>query len=87
MMRYRGFWIVLLCVTISSSAIASERLDELVRSVREEALREAAHDQERIERFLDEQERQRDLLADATARRAPRISVRTTCARSTRLTS
>lgn len=70
MMRYRGFWFVLLCVIFSSSAIAAERLDELVRSVREEALRETAHDQERIDRFLGEQERQRELLDDATAKRA-----------------
>lgn len=53
---------------LSSGAWATpEQLDALVRAVRDEALQEAAHDQERIERFLDERERQNELLDEARA--------------------
>jgi biopolymer transport protein ExbB len=62
---------VLTALLLSSAAIATpEQLDELVRSVREEALEEAAHDQERIERFLAERDSQQQLLNDANARLA-----------------
>ncbi|MBT8078206.1 MAG: MotA/TolQ/ExbB proton channel family protein [Gammaproteobacteria bacterium] len=42
-------------------------IDALVEAVRQEALREAGHDQERIERFLDANQEQRELLANANA--------------------
>jgi len=45
-------------------------VDELVESVRQEALLEAAHDEERIERFLDEREKKADLLKAAQAQLA-----------------
>lgn len=45
-------------------------LDALVESVRQEALQEASHDKERIERFLNERDSQRQLLADSRARLA-----------------
>ena len=44
-----------------------EDIDALVEAVRQEALREAGHDQERIERFLDANREQQRLLADANA--------------------
>ena len=50
-------------------ALASpEQVDALVKSVREEALREAAHNQARIERFLDQREERARLLRDARAK-------------------
>ena len=42
-------------------------VDELVESVRQEALLEAAYDEQRIERFLDEREKKADLLKAARA--------------------
>ena len=42
-------------------------VDALVQSVRQEALREAEHDEQRIERFLADRQQQRTLLADAKA--------------------
>ncbi len=47
---------------------STQDLDALVESVRQEALQEASHDQERIERFLAERESQSQLLADARQR-------------------
>ncbi len=68
MMRKLNFAVLMLFVVFSSSVwAASEQLDELVRAVREEALQEAAYDQERIERFLNERERQGELLNEARA--------------------
>jgi biopolymer transport protein ExbB len=43
-------------------------VDALVEAVRQEALREASHDEERIERFLNERDRQQQLLEDARQR-------------------
>lgn len=64
-------------IVASVAALASpcvfatgEDVDALVESVRQEALREAAHDEERIDRFLDEQSQQAELLRDARARLA-----------------
>lgn len=48
-----------------SAFAASEDVDALVESVRQEALREAAYDEERIERFLTVQAEQETLLAAA----------------------
>ena len=54
---------------IAGSALATTAdLDALVEKVRQEALQEASHDQERIERFLDERESQNQLLEDARRR-------------------
>ncbi len=47
-----------------------EDIDALVERVRQEALLEASHDQERIERFLAEQQSQQQLLAEARQRLA-----------------
>jgi biopolymer transport protein ExbB len=59
---------VLVVMAIGNVALATpDQLDELVRSVREEALQEAAHDQERIDKFLDEQAAQQKTLDDAKA--------------------
>ena len=54
---------------VAGSALATTAdLDALVEKVRQEALQEASHDQERIERFLDERESQSQLLDDARRR-------------------
>ncbi len=45
-------------------------VDALVESVRQEALKEAEHDEQRIDRFLSDQEQQREVLADAKAQLA-----------------
>ena len=45
-------------------------VDKLVESVRQEALKEAEYDEQRIERFLRDQQEQRALLADAMAQLA-----------------
>ena len=42
-----------------------EQLDALVESVRQEALREASHDHERIERFLENRDLQKQMVDDA----------------------
>ena len=71
MIRTITYLTVLVVTAIGNVALATpEQLDELVRSVREEALQEAAHDQERIERFLEEQAAQQKILDDATAKLA-----------------
>jgi len=46
---------------------STEDLDALVETVRQEALREASYDQERIERFLDERDSQKQLLEESRA--------------------
>lgn len=68
MMRKLNCVVLLLFAVLNSSVwAATDQLDELVRAVREEALQEAAYDRERIERFLDERERQGELLNEARA--------------------
>lgn len=49
---------------------STDDLDALVESVRQEALHEASYDQERIERFLDERDSQKQLLEESRARLA-----------------
>lgn len=66
MNKLTGILVATALLLTSGSAMSSpDELDKLVQSVREEALREAAHDQERIQRFLEKREEQRGLLADA----------------------
>ncbi len=65
----------LLIVVISLGSIfpagaTPQDLDALVEKVRQEALQEASHDQERIERFLRERDSSQTLLADAKAQLA-----------------
>ena len=60
--------IALIAVLLPACAFATgEDLDALVESVRQEALREAAYDEERIERFLAARDEQEALLAAARA--------------------
>ena len=62
---------VLLATVLSVQALAStEQVDQIVEMVRGEALREAAHDAERIDRFLNTRESQRQLLQDGQAQLA-----------------
>lgn len=62
---------VILAALLPLSAMATgEDVDALVESVRQEALREAAFEEERIRRFLDERERKAEMLADARAQLA-----------------
>ena len=62
---------VLLVALLPLSAMATgEDVDALVESVRQEALREAAFEEERIRRFLDERERKSEMLAEARAQLA-----------------
>ena len=49
---------------------STEDIDALVEKVRQEALQEASHDQERIERFLEARDNQQQLLEDARRRLA-----------------
>ena len=51
-------------------SIGEAELDALVQSVREEALREAAHNQERLERFIDARDQRKNLLQTARAKLA-----------------
>ena len=68
-MRKLASLITLVVLFPFGSAYSSiEDLDALVESVRQEALQEASHDQERIERFLAERATQTQLLADARQR-------------------
>ncbi|MCH9696147.1 MAG: MotA/TolQ/ExbB proton channel family protein [Gammaproteobacteria bacterium] len=48
----------------------TQDVDALVESVRQEALKEAEHDEQRIDRFLADRQQQRELLADAKAQLA-----------------
>lgn len=60
--------ILFLLLTLSSIAWSDTGdVDALVESVRQEALKEAEHDEQRIDRFLADQQQQRELLADAKA--------------------
>jgi biopolymer transport protein ExbB len=56
---------LLVFVAATTADATTEDLDALVEKVRQEALLEASHDQERIERFLAERDSQRQLLEDA----------------------
>lgn len=59
-----------LCLVLFASPAAlaaGEDVDALVEAVRQEALREAAYDEERINRFLNEREQQAELLRAARA--------------------
>jgi biopolymer transport protein ExbB len=58
------------CLMQVDAFASPEELDALVESVRQEALQEASHDKERIERFLSEQDLQKQLLSDARVRLA-----------------
>jgi biopolymer transport protein ExbB len=71
-MTYRKLFFALLFVAgLHLQAHAStEEVDALIQTVREEALREAAHDAARIDRFLEERDAQRRLLTDARTRLA-----------------
>jgi hypothetical protein len=60
--------VLLVLFPLSQVYSSTEDLDALVESVRQEALQEASHDQERIERFLSEREAQTQLLNDARQR-------------------
>ena len=68
MMYRKLIFAVLLVAGIQIQAHASsEQVDALIQTVRQEALREAAHDAARIDRFLEEQDAQRRMLDDARA--------------------
>ena len=56
-------------VPVAASAAADD-LDALVEAVRQEALREASHDEERIERFLAAREEQAAMVREARAQLA-----------------
>ena len=64
---------------IHNAAAAPEDLDALVERVRQEALKEANHDRERVEKFLSARDSNKQLLAEAKAnlasenRRADRL--------------
>ena len=65
--------IMILCLLMVLPGVAwsdGRDIDALVESVRQEALKEAEHDEQRIDRFLADQEQQRELLADAKAQLA-----------------
>jgi biopolymer transport protein ExbB len=70
MKRLTTILMALATLAISSAQATTADLDALVEKVRQEALLEASHDQERIERFLSDQEDQRQLLANARQRLA-----------------
>ena len=55
---------VLACVPLAAFA-GTDDVDALVESVRQEALKEAAHDEERINDCLAARDRQREMLRDA----------------------
>jgi len=57
--------LALACLLPTSALASIEDIDELVESVRQEALKEAAYDEQRIERFLEANEDQEALLRDA----------------------
>lgn len=70
-MRKLTFILAALLPLAATTAQATiEDIDALVERVRQEALLEASHDQERIERFLAEQQSQQQLLAEARQRLA-----------------
>ena len=59
-----------LLLAAGSAQASIEAIDALVEAVRQEALQEAAHDEERIERFLEARADQQELLRDARAQLA-----------------
>ena len=69
MMRFATLFPLLIAVQLDAVAATTD-LDELVQSVKEETRLEAAYDQERTERFLNERDSQKQLLADTKARLA-----------------
>jgi biopolymer transport protein ExbB len=59
---------ILIAISLTPCAFASiDEIDALVEAVRQEALQEAAHDEERIDRFLAAREAQAELLREARA--------------------
>jgi biopolymer transport protein ExbB len=67
----KNITVLLLLMVMPGVAWSDGRdVDALVESVRQEALKEAEHDEQRIERFLADQQQQRELLADAKAQLA-----------------
>ncbi len=70
-MKFRNLIPVMLIATFPLHSLADQDgVDALVESVRQEALREAEHDEQRIDQFLAEKARQADLLRDARAQLA-----------------
>jgi biopolymer transport protein ExbB len=66
-MNCRPLVFALLGVIVCVNALATPaELDALVESVRQEALREASFDQDRVERFLNERDSRKKLLKEAT---------------------
>ena len=66
-MRSKLLMMVLLAASIPILASAgTDDVDALVQSVRQEALKEAAHDEQRIDEFLAARAEQQSLLRDAT---------------------
>jgi biopolymer transport protein ExbB len=64
----RRLILILLAAVLAPSAYASiDEIDALVEAVRQEALQEAAHDEERIERFLAARDEQAELLSEVRA--------------------
>lgn len=57
--------LAVLLLSPAASLAATEDIDALVESVRQEALREAAHDEQRINEFLEARDRQRTIVAEA----------------------
>jgi biopolymer transport protein ExbB len=70
MKKIASILVLLVLLPLSHVYSSTEDLDALVESVRQEALQEASHDQERIEKFLSEREEQTQLLSDARQRLA-----------------
>ncbi len=65
MMRSMTFAGVLFLLATTTSVASTDDLDALVESVRQEALKEAAHDEDRVKRFLAERSEQARLLQQA----------------------
>jgi biopolymer transport protein ExbB len=59
--------VLLVAGTHLQAHASSEDVDALIQTVREEALREAAHDAERIDEFLEKRQEQRRMLDNARA--------------------
>ncbi len=67
----RNITILILSLLLPCLAWSDTRdVDALVESVRQEVLKEAEHDEQRIDRFLADQQQQQELLADAKAKLA-----------------
>lgn len=70
-MRGRHSLLATLLLALSPAVLATNAdVDALVEKVRQEALREAAYDEERVERFLSERNEQAQLLRDARSQLA-----------------